>query len=173
MYEKARKGESIELSPRRISIFQFDVERSLEDRFDLIRLIFSKFIFILLFLSFEVVKWFYLLIHFDNYLQAKCGFSSELLERNIYSFTLCWFWQGSGEVLVNDNIVINICKWYLHNTFFDVLFNNLNTFLFCFYRSCFVSFLQLRSLNSSTQRFNRWVPNCSWFLWSSCNSTTH
>lgn len=32
MYEKARKGESIELSPRRISIFQFDVERSLEDR---------------------------------------------------------------------------------------------------------------------------------------------
>lgn len=33
MYEKARKGESIELSPRRISIFQFDVERSLEDRF--------------------------------------------------------------------------------------------------------------------------------------------
>ncbi|PIN03513.1 Pseudouridine synthase [Handroanthus impetiginosus] len=32
MYEKARKGESIELSPRRISIFHFDVERSLEDR---------------------------------------------------------------------------------------------------------------------------------------------
>ncbi|KAL2240571.1 UNVERIFIED_CONTAM: tRNA pseudouridine synthase B [Sesamum indicum] len=32
MYEKARKGESIELSPRRISIFQFDVERSLDDR---------------------------------------------------------------------------------------------------------------------------------------------
>lgn len=32
MYEKARRGESIELSPRRISIFQFDVERSLDDR---------------------------------------------------------------------------------------------------------------------------------------------
>ncbi|KAL2500109.1 Pseudouridine synthase family protein [Abeliophyllum distichum] len=32
MYEKARKGESIELSPRRISIFQFGVERSLDDR---------------------------------------------------------------------------------------------------------------------------------------------
>ncbi|CDP16613.1 unnamed protein product [Coffea canephora] len=32
MYEKARRGESIELSPRRISIFQFHVERSLEDR---------------------------------------------------------------------------------------------------------------------------------------------
>lgn len=32
MYEKARRGESIELSPRRISIFQFDIERSLEDR---------------------------------------------------------------------------------------------------------------------------------------------
>ncbi|KAL3629178.1 hypothetical protein CASFOL_026400 [Castilleja foliolosa] len=32
MYEKARKGESIELSPRRISIFNFDVERSLDDR---------------------------------------------------------------------------------------------------------------------------------------------
>ncbi|KAI3768807.1 hypothetical protein L2E82_19642 [Cichorium intybus] len=32
LYEKARRGESIELSPRRISIFQFDVERSLEDR---------------------------------------------------------------------------------------------------------------------------------------------
>lgn len=33
MYEKARRGESIELSPRRISIFHFDIERSLEDRF--------------------------------------------------------------------------------------------------------------------------------------------
>lgn len=33
MYEKARRGESIELSPRRISIFQFDIERSLEDRY--------------------------------------------------------------------------------------------------------------------------------------------
>lgn len=32
MYEKARKGESIELAPRRISIFNFDVERSLDDR---------------------------------------------------------------------------------------------------------------------------------------------
>ncbi|KAK2968116.1 hypothetical protein RJ640_028021, partial [Escallonia rubra] len=32
MYEKARRGENIELSPRRISIFQFDVERSLDDR---------------------------------------------------------------------------------------------------------------------------------------------
>lgn len=36
MYEKARRGESIELSPRRISIFQFDIERSLEDRQNLI-----------------------------------------------------------------------------------------------------------------------------------------
>ncbi|KAK9676326.1 hypothetical protein RND81_11G069300 [Saponaria officinalis] len=36
MYDKARRGESIELSPRRISIFQFDVERSLEDRQNLI-----------------------------------------------------------------------------------------------------------------------------------------
>ncbi|XP_031260113.1 uncharacterized protein LOC116118285 isoform X2 [Pistacia vera] len=33
MYEKARRGESVELSPRRISIFQFEIERSLEDRF--------------------------------------------------------------------------------------------------------------------------------------------
>lgn len=32
MYEKARRGESIELSPRRISIFNFDIERSLDDR---------------------------------------------------------------------------------------------------------------------------------------------
>ncbi|KAG8384882.1 hypothetical protein BUALT_Bualt04G0164500 [Buddleja alternifolia] len=32
MYEKARKGESIELAPRRISIFHFEVERSLDDR---------------------------------------------------------------------------------------------------------------------------------------------
>ncbi|KAK9067329.1 hypothetical protein SSX86_014655 [Deinandra increscens subsp. villosa] len=32
LYEKARRGENIELSPRRISIFQFHVERSLEDR---------------------------------------------------------------------------------------------------------------------------------------------
>ncbi|KAL9454736.1 hypothetical protein AB3S75_010191 [Citrus x aurantiifolia] len=36
MYDKARRGESIELSPRRISIFQFDIERSLEDRQNLI-----------------------------------------------------------------------------------------------------------------------------------------
>ncbi|WOG98793.1 hypothetical protein DCAR_0418138 [Daucus carota subsp. sativus] len=32
MYEKARRGERIELEARRISIFQFDVERSLHDR---------------------------------------------------------------------------------------------------------------------------------------------
>ncbi|OMO59323.1 Pseudouridine synthase II [Corchorus capsularis] len=36
MYEKARRGESVELSPRRISIFNFDIERSLEDRQNLI-----------------------------------------------------------------------------------------------------------------------------------------
>ncbi|KAL8167140.1 hypothetical protein V2J09_008639 [Rumex salicifolius] len=43
MYEKARRGESIELSPRRISIFQFDIEPSLEDRQNLIfRVICSK-----------------------------------------------------------------------------------------------------------------------------------
>lgn len=43
MYEKARRGESIELSPRQISIFQFDIERSLDDRQNLIfRVICSK-----------------------------------------------------------------------------------------------------------------------------------
>ncbi|XP_050380034.1 uncharacterized protein LOC126797450, partial [Argentina anserina] len=36
MYEKARRGESIELSPRRLSIYQFDIERSLDDRQNLI-----------------------------------------------------------------------------------------------------------------------------------------
>ncbi|CAA6659558.1 unnamed protein product [Spirodela intermedia] len=36
MYEKARRGETVELSPRRISIFQFDIERSLADRQNLI-----------------------------------------------------------------------------------------------------------------------------------------
>ncbi|XP_062105625.1 uncharacterized protein LOC133817202 [Humulus lupulus] len=36
LYEKARRGESIELSPRLISIFQFDIERSLDDRQNLI-----------------------------------------------------------------------------------------------------------------------------------------
>lgn len=36
MYEKARRGETIELSPRRISIFKFDIERSLNDRQNLI-----------------------------------------------------------------------------------------------------------------------------------------
>ncbi|XP_061337383.1 uncharacterized protein LOC133284399 [Gastrolobium bilobum] len=36
MYDKARRGESIELSPRRISIFLFDIERSLNDRQNLI-----------------------------------------------------------------------------------------------------------------------------------------
>uniref|UniRef100_A0A452XLH7 tRNA pseudouridine(55) synthase n=1 Tax=Aegilops tauschii subsp. strangulata TaxID=200361 RepID=A0A452XLH7_AEGTS len=33
MYDKARRGESVELSPRRISIYKFDIERSLEDRY--------------------------------------------------------------------------------------------------------------------------------------------
>lgn len=36
MYEKARRGETVELSPRRISIFKFDIERSLNDRQNLI-----------------------------------------------------------------------------------------------------------------------------------------
>ncbi|XP_030447661.1 uncharacterized protein LOC115670502 isoform X1 [Syzygium oleosum] len=36
MYEKARRGETVELSPRRISILKFDIERSLEDRQNLI-----------------------------------------------------------------------------------------------------------------------------------------
>ncbi|PIA30273.1 hypothetical protein AQUCO_05600002v1 [Aquilegia coerulea] len=36
MYEKARRGETIELSPRKISIFQFDIERSLNDRQNLV-----------------------------------------------------------------------------------------------------------------------------------------
>lgn len=36
MYEKARRGESIELSARRISIFQFDIKRSLDDRQNLV-----------------------------------------------------------------------------------------------------------------------------------------
>uniref|UniRef100_A0A0E0KXL0 tRNA pseudouridine(55) synthase n=1 Tax=Oryza punctata TaxID=4537 RepID=A0A0E0KXL0_ORYPU len=31
MYDKARRGETVELSPRRISIHRFDIERSLED----------------------------------------------------------------------------------------------------------------------------------------------
>ncbi|KAL1206003.1 H/ACA ribonucleoprotein complex subunit 4 [Cardamine amara subsp. amara] len=43
MYDKARRGETVELSPRRISIFQFDIERSLDDRQNLIfRVICSK-----------------------------------------------------------------------------------------------------------------------------------
>ncbi|KAK3410254.1 hypothetical protein EUGRSUZ_J02259 [Eucalyptus grandis] len=36
MYDKARRGETVELSPRRISILKFDIERSLEDRQNLI-----------------------------------------------------------------------------------------------------------------------------------------
>ncbi|XP_039133537.1 probable tRNA pseudouridine synthase 1 isoform X1 [Dioscorea cayenensis subsp. rotundata] len=36
MYDKARRGEMVELSPRRISIFDFAIERSLEDRQNLI-----------------------------------------------------------------------------------------------------------------------------------------
>ncbi|XP_010492253.1 PREDICTED: uncharacterized protein LOC104769681 [Camelina sativa] len=43
MYEKARRGETVELSPRRISIFEFEIERSLDDRQNLIfRVICSK-----------------------------------------------------------------------------------------------------------------------------------
>ncbi|KAF9606634.1 hypothetical protein IFM89_027315 [Coptis chinensis] len=33
MYDKARRGETVELSPRQISIFQFDIERSLNNRY--------------------------------------------------------------------------------------------------------------------------------------------
>ncbi|KAK9113612.1 hypothetical protein Syun_020409 [Stephania yunnanensis] len=36
MYDKARRGETVELSPRRISIYQFEIERSLNDRQNLI-----------------------------------------------------------------------------------------------------------------------------------------
>ncbi|XP_078169759.1 pseudouridine synthase family protein isoform X2 [Carex rostrata] len=36
MYDKARRGETIELAPRRISINEFEIERSLEDRQNLI-----------------------------------------------------------------------------------------------------------------------------------------
>ncbi|KAI3905442.1 hypothetical protein MKW98_013240 [Papaver atlanticum] len=36
MYDKARRGETVELAPRRISIFQFDIERSLSDRQNLV-----------------------------------------------------------------------------------------------------------------------------------------
>lgn len=36
MYDKARRGETVELSPRRISIYKFDIERSLEDRQNMI-----------------------------------------------------------------------------------------------------------------------------------------
>lgn len=43
MYEKARRGESMELAPRRVSIFKFDIERSLDDRQNLIfRVVCSK-----------------------------------------------------------------------------------------------------------------------------------
>ncbi|ESQ41411.1 hypothetical protein EUTSA_v10013219mg [Eutrema salsugineum] len=43
MYDKARRGETVELSPRRISIFQFDIERSLDDRQNLVfRVVCSK-----------------------------------------------------------------------------------------------------------------------------------
>ncbi|PKA55487.1 H/ACA ribonucleoprotein complex subunit 4 [Apostasia shenzhenica] len=36
MYDKARRGEIIELSPRRITIFEFNMERSLDDRQNLL-----------------------------------------------------------------------------------------------------------------------------------------
>ncbi|KAK1313146.1 hypothetical protein QJS10_CPA06g01196 [Acorus calamus] len=43
MYDKARRGEKVELSPRRVTIFKFDIERSLNDRQNLIfRVICSK-----------------------------------------------------------------------------------------------------------------------------------
>lgn len=33
MYDKARKGETVELPPRHISIFKFDIDRSSVDRY--------------------------------------------------------------------------------------------------------------------------------------------
>ncbi|KAH9323950.1 hypothetical protein KI387_018589, partial [Taxus chinensis] len=36
MYDKARRGESIDLPPRKVSIYKFGVQRSLDDRQNLI-----------------------------------------------------------------------------------------------------------------------------------------
>lgn len=36
MYDKARRGETIDLPPRRVLIYEFDVQRSLDDRQNLI-----------------------------------------------------------------------------------------------------------------------------------------
>lgn len=77
MYEKARKGESIELSPRRISIYRIEVERSLEDRFLSEDTNASN-----LFLSHRFGL-FLLIIHIC-FLQAKCDFPGDLLKGNIY-----------------------------------------------------------------------------------------
>lgn len=138
MYEKARRGESIELSPRRISIFQFDVARSLEDRWlgicslymtlcllcgfilndishkwsfylnsqthSRIHWIFAwSLVFMkafLVFYSWQVLRksvFLKILIYCVN-LQTECGFSSDMLQRDIYPITLCRFWKGSGQV---------------------------------------------------------------------------
>lgn len=77
MYEKARRGESIELSPRRISIFQFDIERSLDDRYprfflDVDKLWPMKAIIV------EVVKSYIYLMHFRRiiYLEFTSFFFS-------------------------------------------------------------------------------------------------
>lgn len=73
MYEKARRGESIELSPRRISIFQFDIERSLDDRYPRFFLDVDK-----LWPIVDVVKSYIYLMHFRRiiYLEFTSFFFS-------------------------------------------------------------------------------------------------
>lgn len=76
MYDKARRGESMELSPRSISIFQFDIERSLDDRY-------TGHIKQHIFLPVEVArfnvgKWKIMCFHV-RFSQAKFNFSGYML----------------------------------------------------------------------------------------------
>jgi hypothetical protein len=103
MYDKARRGETVELSPRRISIYKFDIERSLEDRYfslflpfcDLLILIgrYESILKCLISCLNSLWRWYYF-----AYLQAKFDISSYLLERNIHSVPLCRLGESASEV---------------------------------------------------------------------------
>lgn len=129
MYEKARRGESIELSPRRISIFQFDVERSLEDRLASISCQSWYPVQYMLHRS-SVGKnqsrnslgWHDQIIFQQNttyvnncVVQTKCDLSGDMFKRNIHPFPLCRFWKGSWQV-INMTAIYTVCLEWPYNS---------------------------------------------------------
>ncbi|CAH8382251.1 unnamed protein product [Eruca vesicaria subsp. sativa] len=100
LYDKARRRETMELSPRRISIFQFDVKHSFDDRQNLIfQVVCSKGTYIIS-LCADLAKALGSYAHcsparFNRYVFYQPGFLYKLDSLRF----LLW---GSGEYFAND-----------------------------------------------------------------------